>query len=159
MRKPARWLIVVVFAVAGAWLAFSALIRPYAFLYDPTVSERAAETNDRDRLEGNTELKIPTSATDIHGYVDGFHHDEPQAAMIVIMVFAGLLGFVQPQKAWRWALIVGPGVPMVYLIATALGYHAKSVAEPGGDASLIALIPAFIGTYGGVLLRKVISTG
>jgi hypothetical protein len=72
MRKQARWLIVVVFAVAGAWLAFSALIRPYEFLYDPTVSEIAAETNDRDRLEGNTELKIPANATDIHGYVDGF---------------------------------------------------------------------------------------
>lgn len=74
MRKQARWLIVVVFAVAvaGAWLAISALIRPYAFLYDPTVSEIAAETNDRDMLEGNTELKIPASATDIHGYVDGF---------------------------------------------------------------------------------------
>ena len=89
------------------------------------------------------------------GAVD-FNNDEPQAAVLVIVVFAGLLGFIQPRKAWRWALIVGLGVPVVYLIATALGYHSKGVPEPGWYASLIALIPAFISTYCGVLLRKAI---
>jgi hypothetical protein len=92
----------------------------------------------------------------IAGAVD-FNNDEPQAAMIVIVVFAGLLGFIQPRKAWRWAIIVGLGVPIMYLIATALGYHSKSVPEPGWYASLIALIPAFISTYCGVLLRKALS--
>jgi hypothetical protein len=87
-----------------------------------------------------------------------FNNDEPQAAVIVIMVFAGLLGFIQPRKAWRWALIVGLGVPIVYLIATALGYQSKSVPEPGWYASLIALIPAFISTYCGVLLWKMIGS-
>jgi cyanate permease len=91
------------------------------------------------------------------GAVD-FNNDEPQAAVIVIVVFAGLLGFIQPKKAWRWALIVGLGVPIVYLMATALGYQSKGVPEPGWYASLIALIPAFISSYGGVLLRKAIST-
>ena len=62
----------MVLAVAVSWLAFSALIRPYAFLYDPTVLEVAAEVNDRDTLEANTQLRIPANATDIHGYVDGF---------------------------------------------------------------------------------------
>ncbi len=90
------------------------------------------------------------------GAVD-FNNDEPQAAVMVIVVFAGLLGFMQPRKAWRWALIVGLGVPGVYLIATALGYHAKSVPEPGWYASLIALIPAFISAYCGALLRKAAS--
>ncbi len=87
------------------------------------------------------------------GAVD-FNNDEPQAAVIVIVVFTGLLGLIQPRKAWRWAIIVGLGVPIVYLIATTLGYHPKSVGEPGWYASLIALIPAFISTYCGVLLRK-----
>jgi hypothetical protein len=91
------------------------------------------------------------------GAVD-FNNDEPQAAVIVIVAFTGLLGFSQPRKAWRWALIVGLGVPIVYLIATVLGYQSKSAAEPGWYASLIALIPAFVSTYCGVLLRKVIST-
>jgi hypothetical protein len=96
----------------------------------------------------------------IGGFVAGaidFNNDEPQAAVLVIIVFAGVLGFIQPRKAWRWALIVGLGVPIVYLIATAFGYSSRGVPEPGWYASLIALIPAFISTYCGVLLRKALS--
>ena len=96
----------------------------------------------------------------IGGFVAGavdFNNNEPQAAVLVIVFFAGVLGFVQPRKAWRWAVIVGLGVPIVYLIAAAFGYQSKSVPEPGWYASLIALIPAFISTYCGVLLRKIVS--
>ncbi len=92
----------------------------------------------------------------IAGAVD-FNNDEPQAAVIVIVVFAGALGFMRPKLAWLWAIIVGLGVPVVYLIATMLGYQSKSVPEPGWYASLIALLPAFISTYCGVLLRKAIA--
>ncbi len=102
-------------------------------------------------------LALAVIGGSLAGAVD-FNNDEPQAAVIVIIAFTGLLGFLQPRKAWRWALIVGLGVPIVYLIATALGYHAKSVGEPGWYASLIALIPAFISTYCGVFLRKAIAT-
>jgi hypothetical protein len=104
-----------------------------------------------------TYLAVALIGAFIAGAVD-FNNGEPQAAVIVIAVFAGLLGFIQPRRAWRWALIVGVGIPIVYLIATALGYHAQSVPEPGWYASLIALIPAFISAYGGVLLRSVISS-
>ncbi len=40
----------------------------------------------------------------IGGFVAGavdFNNNEPQAAVIVIIAFAGLLGFAQPRKAWR----------------------------------------------------------
>jgi Na+/proline symporter len=94
----------------------------------------------------------------IAGAVD-FNNNEPQAAVLVIVFFAGVLGFTQPRKAWRWALIVGLGVPIVYLIATAFGYSAKNVPEPGWYASLIALIPAFVSTYVGALLRKALLAG
>jgi hypothetical protein len=90
------------------------------------------------------------------GAVD-FNNNEPQAAVIVIVICAGLLGFIQPKKAWLWAIISGLGIPAVYLIATALGYHSKGVPEPGWYASLIALIPAFISAYGGVLARKMLA--
>lgn len=91
----------------------------------------------------------------IAGAVD-FNNNEPQAAVIVIVVFAGALGFIRPKYAWLWAIIVGLGVPLVYLIASALGYRPRGVPEPGWYASLIALIPAFISAYGGVLVRKII---
>ena len=92
----------------------------------------------------------------VAGAVD-FNNDEPQATVLVIIVFTGLLGFAQPRKAWRWAIIVGLGVPIVYLIATTFGYQPKSLPEPGWYASLIALIPAFFSTYCGAFLRKALS--
>ena len=66
-------LLVIVIALLGlvVTVSISVLIGQYA----PAAavqSEIAAEITDRDILEGNTELKIPTNATDIHGYVDGF---------------------------------------------------------------------------------------
>ena len=36
----------------------------------------------------------------IAGAVD-FNNEEPQAAVIVIILFAGALGFSQPKNAWR----------------------------------------------------------
>lgn len=46
-------------------------------------SEIAAEVNDRGVLEGNTGLKFPPSATDIHGFVDGFRDVVTLARFII----------------------------------------------------------------------------
>ena len=39
------------------------------------------------------------------GAVD-FNATEPQPAALMVLVFAGILGFSQPRNAWRWAIIV-----------------------------------------------------
>ena len=86
------------------------------------------------------------------GWVD-FNNDEPQAAVLVILVFTGMLGMLFPKRAWLWAIIVGLGVPAVYLVARAMGAQPASLPSPGWYASIIALIPAFIGAYAGALGR------
>lgn len=111
----------------------------------------------RDRWQKDAVCTVIALIGALNAGVVDFNNNEPQAAVIIIVVFAGLLGFIQPRKAWRWALIVGLGIPIVYLSAIALGYQSKSVPEPGWYASLIALIPAFISVYGGVLLHKAIT--
>lgn len=88
------------------------------------------------------------------GWVD-FHNDEPQAAAILLVLFGAVLGFAQPRRAWRWALLIALCIPAAYLIGSALGYQPVSWPKPGLYATLLALIPAFIGTYGGALLNKV----
>ena len=75
--------------------------------------------------------------------------------MLVILVVIFLLGIVQPGKAWLWAIIVSLCLPGVYLLAHGLGYQPVSPPSPGWYASLLALIPAFIGAYAGVMLRMV----
>jgi hypothetical protein len=88
------------------------------------------------------------------GWVD-FNNDEPQAAVIVILLCTALLGFARPRKSWIWALIVALCLPLVYLLARAAGLRPVGWPEPGIYASLLALIPAFIGAYGVALLRMV----
>lgn len=89
------------------------------------------------------------------GWVD-FNNDEPQAAVLVILLTTSLLGLILPPRAWLWALIVALGIPAVYLTARALGYQPVSLPSPGWYASLLALIPAFIGAYAGALGRFVL---
>lgn len=91
------------------------------------------------------------------GWVD-FNNDEPQAAVLVILVVTFLTGLIFPRKAWLWAIIVTLCLPSVYLLASRSGYLPVSSPSPGWYAMLIALIPAFIGAYLGALARVIINT-
>jgi hypothetical protein len=91
------------------------------------------------------------------GWVD-FNNDEPQAAVLVILMVTFLLGLIQPRLAWLWAIIVALSLPAVYLVATNLSYQPVSPPSPGWYASLLALIPAFIGAYLGALARVILNS-
>jgi hypothetical protein len=91
------------------------------------------------------------------GWVD-FHNDEPQPAVLVILVAGGFLGLLAPHRAWLWAIIIALGIPAAYLIGGAIGAAPRAPVEPNIFGSLLALIPAFLATYAGVLARKTIST-
>ena len=91
------------------------------------------------------------------GWVD-FNNDEPQAAVLVILVVTFLTGLIFPRKAWLWAIIVALCLPGVYLFARSLGYQPVSPPSPGWYASLLAIIPALIGAYSGALARVIINT-
>jgi hypothetical protein len=80
-------------------------------------------------------------------------NDEPQAAVLVILVVTFLLGFLLPRRAWLWAAIVGLCLPLGYLVSRSVGFLPQNPVEPGWYASAIALIPAFIGAYAGALGR------
>ncbi len=90
------------------------------------------------------------------GWVD-FNNDEPQAAVLVILVGTILLGWLQPGKAWLWAIIIALGLPGMYMMLRALGYQPTSPPSPGWYASLLALIPAFIGAYAGAIGRAMMN--
>ena len=93
------------------------------------------------------------------GVVD-FHNNEPQPAAAVLLVLGAMLGFARPRHAWRWGVIAAVGIPAVYLIGRAIGCKPADSLHPNIFGSLVAVIPALIGVYGGVLVRKVFgSTG
>ena len=64
-------------------------------------------------------------------------------AGVILLVCAGL-GMAMPERAWLWALLVGAGIPLVGILL-----HQNY-------PSLLALVIAFIGTYLGVAVRKVV---
>ena len=87
-------------------------------------------------------------------WVDSMN-DEPQAAVLVILVATFVLGLLVPRRAWLWALITGLCLPLGYLFSRKLGYLPINPVEPGWYAAGLALIPAFIGAYAGALARVI----
>jgi len=90
------------------------------------------------------------------GWVDS-HNDEPQAAVLVLLVLGGLLGLTRPRLPWLCAVIAALGIPAVYLVRRAMDMHVVSWPQPNLFATLLALIPSFIGIYSGLGARKVYS--
>jgi hypothetical protein len=87
------------------------------------------------------------------GWVD-FRNNEPQAAVILLLCFGAILGFARPGRAWRWAVVLGFGIPVAYLLGRGLGYEPASWPQPGLYATLLGLVPTFIGVYAGALMRR-----
>lgn len=89
------------------------------------------------------------------GWAD-FNNDEPQAAAFLLLVFTALPGLLQPRKAWLWALLAALCLPALYIVAPALGYIPLTWPSPSVAATLLALVPAFAGAYGGALIGTAI---
>ena len=72
---------------------------------------------------------------------------------VLLFMFGGLLGYVGPEKPWRWGLVLGIWVPIgeiVYAMSLPSGAPAPAqLLQP-----LLALVPAFLGVYAGMLLRR-----
>ena len=77
------------------------------------------------------------------GYID-FGASEVQVAVFFILLFSFIFGFAKPKGAWRWALLIGAGVPIISLFAGTFSFGA-----------LVAFAPAFLGVYCGALAQKI----
>lgn len=87
----------------------------------------------------------------IIGWID-LQASEVQPVVLLILSSTALLGFVQPPRAWLWALIIGSGILTAHLIGPWLGLNPLYEVQPNVFATLIALIPAFIGAYIGAFI-------
>jgi hypothetical protein len=71
---------------------------------------------------------------------------------IWVMLSAFTLGYLRPQRAWRWILVIAPFVPLVRLAAyLALGQRSDraQIWESG-----LGFITGLAGVYAGALARK-----
>ncbi len=75
--------------------------------------------------------------------------------LVILLLVSGcfIFGTVRPTGAWRWALIVGLGIPVAMVIGH--GMPASSLSRRDVDLPLPApLIPALLGAYSGALARR-----
>lgn len=68
---------------------------------------------------------------------------------LLLAFFGALMGFIKPQQAWRWALIIGGCVFIVFLVRRVFDSVSLNLLK-----AIPTFIPAFVGTYAGVFLRK-----
>jgi hypothetical protein len=71
---------------------------------------------------------------------------------IAMMLSAFALGYLRPQRAWRWILVIAPFVPLVRLAAyLALGQRSDraQIWESG-----LGFVTGLAGAYSGALARK-----
>jgi hypothetical protein len=84
----------------------------------------------------------------------GYWVGEVQAPLLVLVLLTFLVGVTSPAQPWRWALLIGLGVPIAHGIGHMLPLHSSSHGSV--IASGWALIPTFLSVYGGVLVRRAI---
>ena len=89
------------------------------------------------------------------GYTD-LRAEEIQPAVLMIVSFGAVLGAAYPEGAWRRALMLGLSVPLAHLVSHYTG-HVLPYPMPRFADTFLALIPAFVGSYIGVGLRRVVA--
>lgn len=78
---------------------------------------------------------------------------EVQGVAIMIFMFACLVGAAFPDGAWRRALALGLSVPLAHWVSHKTG-QPLPYPLPDLTTAFLAVVPAFVGTYLGVGLRR-----
>ena len=85
--------------------------------------------------------------------VADLHSREVQGPVLLLLTTAALLGALFPEGAWRRALMLGLSIPLAHAIARLTGAVLPYQVNAFGG-TFLALVPAFVGSYVGVGLRR-----
>jgi hypothetical protein len=68
---------------------------------------------------------------------------------LLLTFFGAIMGLIKPERAWRWALIIGGCVFIVFLLRRVFDSLSLNVLK-----AVPTFVPVFVGVYAGVFLRK-----
>lgn len=88
----------------------------------------------------------------IVGWLD-LHVTEVLIPIMTLMSFGLLFGFVQPRAAWRWALMLALGIPVMEFVAVKFSIETVEPVNVNLGVVIIACAFTLLGTYLGVLIR------
>jgi hypothetical protein len=87
------------------------------------------------------------------GWLD-LHTTEVAATIVPLLAVGLLLGMLQPIAAWRWAVLVVVGLPIMAGLARLTGVETAEPPQLDIRISLVALVFSLVGVYTGVLFRR-----
>ena len=74
--------------------------------------------------------------------------------VLLIFVFTFVLGFFRPKYSLLWGIIVGLGIIVTHVFARVVDFQIPYEVQPNIFATLLALIPSFIGAFSGRFISK-----
>ena len=78
--------------------------------------------------------------------------------VVALMITGLLLGLIQPKSAWRWALLIVTGLPVMQLAALNLNLRTAEPVHFEFLITLVAMAFALMGAYAGVFVRYILRT-
>lgn len=87
------------------------------------------------------------------GWLD-LHTTEVIVTVLALLSAGLLLGLLQPVAAWRWALLLAVGLPVVAEIGQLLGIATAEPIRLDPRVVMVALAFGLVGCYTGVLIRR-----
>lgn len=113
-------------------------------------------------IPGNESDALAVSLAIVFGLAIGWldlHTTEVAVTILSLLFAGGLLGLLRPARAWRWALLVSAGIPLVELAGLTLQLATAEPIHVDPRVWLVVLGFALVGTYLGVAIRSIVPAG
>jgi peptidoglycan/LPS O-acetylase OafA/YrhL len=88
------------------------------------------------------------------GWLD-LHTTEVTTTILALLAAGLLLGLLQPAAAWRWAVLIVLGLPVMAGVALLTDAQTAEPVRLDIRIVFIALLFALLGSYGGSLIRRI----
>lgn len=92
------------------------------------------------------------------GWLD-LHTTEVVVTVLPLLAAGLLLGVLQPESAWRWALLLAGGLSALAVVARVLGVSTAEPVRLDPRVTLAAAAFALAGCYIGVAIRRFAGSG
>jgi hypothetical protein len=87
------------------------------------------------------------------GWLD-LHTTEVSVTILALLSTGLLLGLLQPIAAWRWAVLLGLGLPVVATVGHLLGMRTAEPIRLDPRIVLVGFAFGRVGCYAGVVIRR-----
>jgi hypothetical protein len=90
------------------------------------------------------------------GWLD-LHTTEVTVTISALLLGGLVLSLLQPRAAWRWAVLLALGLPVMAAVGRLLRLRTADPIHLDPRIALVALAFALVGCYAGVAIRRLVA--